>query len=235
MRFSSIMSRQQIFAQKEVVIDSEQIRVFGKNDLSFSFNGKPVLTTVSNNTSVGLDALPSLTTGSGNIAVGLLSGSAYTSTESNNILIDNHGVVADQNTIRIGDGTQVLCFISGIHGVTSAGASAAVINSAGKLGTVVSSRKRKRDELSIDKEDLDKLYLLKPKKFKMIDDKTDEQHYGFIAEEVQQEMPELVVLDEKGEPATVQYQKLYGLLHAAILSHQSQINDLQQKILSQQK
>lgn len=227
------MSRHQIFAQKKIVLDSEALDLFGHDDSSFTFNSKQVLTTVADNISVGTGTLTNLTTGSDNVVIGDGSGSAYTSTESKNIVISNTGVIADQGTIRIGNTTdQTLCYIAGISGVTSAGAAAAVVNSSGKLGTVVSTRKRKREIEDISPQDFKKLYKMAPKKFKMIDDPSNEIHYGLIAEEVDELMPELVVHDEKGDPATVQYYKLDGLQLAALQDLSKQFQDQQQKLYS---
>lgn len=224
------MSRHQIFAQKQIVLDSEEISMFGASDSSFTFNAKEVITTVDDNLSLGSGALANLTTGSDNIAVGPTAGTAYVSTESDNIVIGNVGVVSDQGTIRLGNTDQVLCYVSGIYGVTSAGASAAVINSSGKLGTVVSSQKRKRDIEDIGSEEVGKFCRLQPKRFKMNDDPSGELHYGFIAEDVEMLMPDLVVKDEKGAPLTVQYQKLDALHVAAIQSMLKSIEEQKRQL-----
>lgn len=103
------------------------------------------LTSGTNNCAVGDGALNFLTTGSYVTALGddflLGVGSAYT-TESNNLVINNAGQVADANVIRIGTqgagtGQQNTCYIAGITGV-NVGSVATVVSIAtgsGQLGT----------------------------------------------------------------------------------------------------
>lgn len=54
------------------------------------------------NTSIGRQALSSLTTGLFNIGIGVSAGSAYTGSESSNILIGNAGVLGESHVARIG-------------------------------------------------------------------------------------------------------------------------------------
>ncbi len=61
--------------------------------------------TTGRNIGIGTDSLISLLTGSRNICIGVLSGSNYTTSESDNICIGNEGVILDSSTIRIGDST----------------------------------------------------------------------------------------------------------------------------------
>src|SRR6266850_5844582 len=111
-------------------------------------SGQPALganTTGNGNTASGANALTGNTTGSGNIAIGQSAGSNLT-TGDNNIDIGNAGVAAEANTIRIGAGaTQTATFIAGIRGVTTVNANAVgvLVDSAGQLGTVSSSRRVK--------------------------------------------------------------------------------------------
>jgi hypothetical protein len=98
----------------------------------------------SGNTASGNQALSNITLGNNNIALGNGSGSALT-TENDNINIGNAGVVADQNTIRIGteaepSATPTTVYIAGIKNTTLEGEALYVlINPAtGQLGTSVS-------------------------------------------------------------------------------------------------
>ena len=94
------------------------------------------------NCGFGQTALGGITSGSYNLALGYLSGQSIT-TESSNILLNNGGVVADANTLRIGVGTgggnQQLAasFIHGIYGVTAIGTTSLIpiIDSNGQLAT----------------------------------------------------------------------------------------------------
>lgn len=96
----------------------------------------------SSNTSLGFAALNSLTTGNNNIALGAISGSNYTGAESSNIVINNFGTTAENNTIRIGtdgvgSGQQDACYIAGIYNRDIGPTNAAVyIDDTGKLGTM---------------------------------------------------------------------------------------------------
>jgi len=76
-----------------------------------------------NHIAIGLGSLHNLTGGRGVIAIGTGSGSAYTSTESSNIVISNAGVIGESNTVRLGaqgsgNGQQDTCFIAGITGTS---------------------------------------------------------------------------------------------------------------------
>ena len=109
------------------------------------------------NTIVGDAALHVLTTGSNNIAIGANAGTNYTSSESNNIIISSTSVgpevAGESNVIRIGKtGTQTKAFIAGIRGVTTVNndAISVLIDSAGQLGTVSSSKRFKHDINSMD-------------------------------------------------------------------------------------
>ena len=67
-----------------------------------------------NNTVIGTEALQRLSTGQNNICLGFSAGSAYTTSESNNIDIGNVGTIGDNGIINIGtDGTHTQCNIAG--------------------------------------------------------------------------------------------------------------------------
>lgn len=94
---------------------------------------------------LGFNVAENLTTGSENIMIGAHTGSAYTSSESSNILINNAGVISENNVIRIGtqggsSRQQNACYIAGITGVTAASSEAVFINSStGQLGVIPQS------------------------------------------------------------------------------------------------
>lgn len=72
-----------------------------------------------NNTAIGYLSLSVLGTGSSNTCVGANSGSAYTTTESGNIILGNStGTIGESNVIRIGT-TQTQTFIVGIINTSS--------------------------------------------------------------------------------------------------------------------
>ncbi len=109
-----------------------------ENLTSNPINGDP--------TSIGIGgfSLSNITTGSDNIAIGYNSGKELLTTESHNIYIGNIGVVADNNTLRIGGSAGVdpgnidlsAAFIDGIAGVTTSNSQMVTINTAtGQLGS----------------------------------------------------------------------------------------------------
>lgn len=182
--------------------------------------------TDNNNTAVGSSALSALATGSNNIAMGQLAGSVL-GAGSNNMYIGNQGAVSESATIRIGTNlTHTATFIAGISGATVVGGSTVLINPAGQLGTIVSSRRFKNHIQDIGSAS-DLLMKLRPVMFNYNSDDTNQINYGFIAEEVAQIYPELVVFDEEGNPYTVKYHLLYALLLNEIQKNHVAIDDLQ--------
>ena len=106
------------------------------------------LTSGSNNQAVGYESLALLLTGSGNLCFGSRSGFAYTSSESNNIILGqlNEGTVGESNTLRIGSGTGTgngnlnQSFIQGIQGIAIANSAPVFIDTTtGQLGTSTTS------------------------------------------------------------------------------------------------
>lgn len=169
------------------------------------------------NTAMGARALQNVTDGDRNVAVGYSAGTNVTS-GNDNIHIANEGVSGDSAKIRIGaQGTQTQAFIAGIRGATTANADAVtvVIDSAGQLGTVSSSRAVKQDVRDIDAL-AKRLLELRPVAFRYREhaarDPDTPLQFGLIAEEVAEVFPELVVRDEEGRPQTVKYHLLSALL-----------------------
>ena len=196
-------------------------------------------TTGSGNTAIGANALLSNTTGDRNIALGNSAGLNLT-TGSNNIDIGSAGGAAEANTIRIGK-TRVLqeqppryfqdrTFIAGIHGVTTANnAIPVVIDSAGQLGTVSSSRRFKRAIKPMDKAS-EAILSLKPVTFHYKSDKTATPQFGLIAEEVAEVNPELVVRDGNGEIYTVRYEAVNAMLLNEFLKEHRTVQEQQNEI-----
>ena len=173
-------------------------------------------TTGASNTASGANALLNNTAGGNNIALGVNAGSNLT-TGTFNIDIGNLGVAAESNTIRIGtSGNQGRAFIAGIRGITTFNADAipVLIDSAGQLGTVSSSRRFKDDIADMDAAS-HALMKLRPVTFHY---KTERNptgrtlQYGLIAEEVAEVYPGLVAHSADGEIETVMYQVLPAML-----------------------
>jgi uncharacterized coiled-coil protein SlyX len=201
-------------------------------------------TTGSDNTAIGFTALFN-NTGSGNIALGHFAGLNLT-TGSNNIDIGAGGVAGESNTLRIGgigSGRQTLTFISGIRGTTTANANAVpvVIDSAGQLGTVSSSR-RFKDEIKPMDNSSEAILGLKPVTFHYKSDTQNTPQFGLIAEEVAKVNPDLVVRDEDGKINTVRYEAVNAMLlneflkeHRNVAEQQSTIAELKATVAQQQK
>lgn len=184
----------------------------GTYNVAVGSNSMGLNTTGTWNTAIGLQALNQNSTGSNNTAIGGNAG--YNITGSYNIDIFNGGMSTDNGVIRISTpGNQTSAFIAGITGVSVSGA-AVLVNSNGRLGVASSSRRYKQDiEPMADASD--RLFQLRPVRFRYI--KPDENgnkpiQYGLIAEEVAKVFPELVVYNKDGQPETVAYHLLPGLL-----------------------
>jgi hypothetical protein len=200
------------------------------NNIAIGASALNKLQTTNNNIAIGHQTLSQLLTGTENVAIGSDgTGNQYTGSESNNILISNSGVTGDNDVIRIGtNANQTSCYISGISGVTSAGGAAVVCNSAGQLGTVVSSRRFKRDIVDAKNYDVERLRV---RNFKYISNGEDAPiEVGLIAEEVEEVLPELVIRETDGTPMTVNYNSLISILLQNAQQQRSMI-DYQQKLI----
>jgi Chaperone of endosialidase len=172
--------------------------------------------TGSDNTAIGESALDHNTTGSNNTAIGYLAGTNQTS-GGNNIYIASHGFAGESDTIRIGSsGVQGRAFVVGVRGVTTGNSNAipVVIDSAGQLGTVSSSRRVKDDIVDMDAASSE-LMNLRPVTFHYKSDHDPAGRtlqYGLVAEEVAAIDPGLVAHSADGSIETVMYQFLPPML-----------------------
>ena len=192
------------------------------------------------NTAIGASALSNNTTGSNNIALGFLAGDNVTG--DNNIDIGAEGVAGDSNTIRIGT-NQRGTFIAGIRGATTTNANAipVLIDSAGQLGTLSSSRRFKKDIKPMDKTS-EAILALKPVTFHYKNDNTSMPQFGLIAEDVARVNPDLVVHDKNGEIYTVRYDAVNAMLlseflkeHKKVERQQANIATLNETVAQQEK
>ena len=186
----------------------------------------------SGNTAMGKSALRYLEIGSNdNTALGNLAGELLT-TGNNNLYLDSMGAPDESETIRIGD-SQEKAFIQGIREVPTGMSDAitVVIDSAGQLGTVSSSR-RYKDEIRDMESAGEALLALRPVTFRYrLGTQGTERplQYGLIAEEVAEVFPALVVYDREGKPHSVKYRLLSTLLLNELqdLRRQFQIQTIQ--------
>jgi hypothetical protein len=191
------------------------------------------LTVADANTAVGMSSLGFLEAGFNNIAIGRSAGAGLV-TGSNNILIGSFGA-NEVNTIRIGtQGVYSRAFMAGIRGVTSGVADAipVMVDSAGQLGTVSSSRRFKFDIADMSDASTG-LMRLRPVTFRYKDATTDGAHplqYGLIAEEVAEVNRDLVVYETDGQVLTVKYHLLPTMLLNEVQRQQRTIDGQQRTI-----
>jgi Chaperone of endosialidase len=167
------------------------------------------------NVAIGNEALTSSSTGDGNIAIG--AGAGFNQINgNNNVFIGHPGVLAENNTIRIGlPANYTRAFIAGVRGSTTdmADAIPVYIDSNGQLGTASSSRRFKNDIADMDASS-SALMKLRPVTFHYKTDRSASARtqYGLIAEEVDQVYPGLVAHSADGQVETVMYQFLPSML-----------------------
>ncbi|MBS0625983.1 MAG: tail fiber domain-containing protein, partial [Verrucomicrobia bacterium] len=191
------------------------------NNIAIGNNSLNVLTSGSSNIALGSGTGSSITSGSNNVFLGVNAGSSYTGSDSNNISIGvgAGGASGTSNQINIGNVSTATCFIAGIRGKTTGFADAinVLIDSGQQLGTISSSIRFKTDIREIEHAESEGLQKLRPVSFRYKSQPDNPRlDYGLIAEEVVDIYPDLVVYDAEGQPETVQYHKLYGLLIAEI-------------------
>jgi len=182
----------------------------GSNNLANGYSALASNTTGVGNTAIGNQALGNNTSGSYNIAI---NGGHNLTTGIFNIVIANDGVAGESNTTRIGI-LQNRCFISGIREVTTGVPDAinVMIDSAGQLGTVSSSR-RFKDQIKPMGQASAAILGLKPVTFHYKSDPAGAgPQFGLIAEEVAEVNPDLVVREKDGEIYTVRYDAVNAML-----------------------
>jgi hypothetical protein len=201
----------------------------GESNTASGFGALGHNTTGVGNTAIGIQALFNNTAGSYNVA---MNGGHNLTTGIFNIDIAKDGVAGESNTTRIGI-LQNRCFISGIRDVTTGVADAinVMIDSAGQLGTVSSSRRFKDDIKAMDQAS-EALLFLRPVTFHYKSDHTARPQFGLIAEEVAEVNPDLVVHDKNGEIYTVRYDQVNAMLLNEFLKEHRKVQDLEKGMVA---
>jgi len=179
-------------------------------------------TTGSLNTANGGGALAGNTTGSGNIALGINAGNSVTT--ANDVIAIG----------TFGENVTHSCFIGNIREVTTANANAipVLIDSAGQLGTMSSSRRFKKEVKPMDSVS-ESILALKPVTFHYKSDPAAAgPQFGLIAEEVAEINPDLVVRDENGEIYTVRYDAVNAMLLNEFLKEHRKVQKLEATVAS---
>ena len=173
----------------------------GNENTALGLNTLRANTMGDNNTAVGSYALSGNTTGSFNIAVGRFAG-FNVNTANNVICIGLAGADVSDS-----------CFIGNIRSTTTQNNNAipVVVDTAGQLGTVSSSRRFKKQIKPMDNAS-EAILALKPVTFSYKSDSTNRLEFGLIAEDVAQVNPDLIVRNEKGEIYTVRYDAVNAML-----------------------
>src|SRR6266550_3087604 len=198
-------------------------------------------TTGALNTANGTGALVN-STGDLNVALGFAAG-VNLATGNNNIDVGNVGVGMETNAIRIGaqiavtDQFGVLhpahaaTYIAGIRDATTGIADAlpVLIDSAGQLGTMSSSRRFKSEIRPMDKES-EPVLGLKPVTFHYKSDAKGTTQFGLIAEEVAKVNPDLVVRDRNGEIYSVRYEAVNAMLLNEFLKQHQTVQELKKQV-----
>jgi len=184
------------------------------------------------NTAIGDSALFSNTIGVGNTAVG------YQSLFSSNFGSLNTAIGNFAGIHITGDGN--VCIGGGVGGnagvsnttwirnvyASEANARAVYVNADGKLGTLASSRRFKKEIKPMDQTS-EAILAFKPVTFHYKSDNTDTPQFGLIAEEVAEINPGLVVRNENGEIYTVRYEAVNAMLLNEFLKEHKKVEELE--------
>jgi hypothetical protein len=172
-----------------------------------------------NNTADGFQALGANTTGSFNIALGNNAGRGV-STADDVICIGAMGADVSHS-----------CYIGNIFNQSAPSGLAVFVNSDGKLGTIMSSRRFKEDIKPMDKASED-ILALQPVTFryKKDFDSTGTAQFGLVAEDVAKVNPDLVVRDEEGKPYSVRYDQVNAMLLNEFLKEHRKVEELEKQI-----
>jgi len=185
-------------------------------------------------TAVGTRALRNQGLGTANIALGVDAGSNVTNGDDN-IYIGSIGPATpgiESNTIRIGKGFEQRTFIAGINGATLGAASAVQVDANGQLGTILSSRRFKKEIKPIRKGS-EAILRFQPVTFQYKTDNTNTPQFGLIAEEVAEVNPDLVVRDKSGELLTVRYDAVNAMLLNEFLKEHKKVEEQAREIQEQ--
>jgi hypothetical protein len=197
------------------------------------------------------------TTTNNNIDIGFRAGYGRSSGDNNiNIgyqVCPNPSEVCPENSIiHIGNDTdssypqQNAAYIAGIYqqSVDSSTGVGVLVDSAGKLGSILSSR-RFKEQIRDMGDSSSRLFHLRPVTFfykPEYDKGARAPQYGLIAEEVAEVYPDLVVYDKDGQPLTVKYHLLAPMLlnefqkqHTVVAAQQDVIKTQQEQVNAQQR
>jgi len=134
-----------------------------------------------------------------------------------------------QSAPRMAHSSQAFFGISVANGV------GVMINSGGKLGTVVSSARFKDNIKSMDKVS-EAILALKPVTFRYKKELDPDgiPPFGLVAEQVEKVNPDLIVRDDEGKVMSVRYQAVNAMLLNEFLKEHHKVEEQQTKLAEQQ-
>jgi Chaperone of endosialidase len=192
------------------------------------------------NIAIGAASLDTNVSGDRNVAIGVQAGFDITGSRNIDIGTSVFGVTGENNITRIGLATglsqQTACYVGGIfgRGVSLFTGTGVFVDSNGKLGTSVSSRRFKRDIKPMDNAS-EALLALKPVTFHYKDDANNTPCFGLIAEDVAKVNPDLVVHDQDGGLLSVRYEQINAMLLNEFLKEHKKMQELEATVAQQQK
>jgi len=146
-------------------------------------------------------------------------------------------VAGDANVIRVGKvGTQTATCVAGIFGSTVASGVGVIVNSRGKLGSVLSSERFKDAIKPMDKAS-EAILALQPVTFRYKHELDPDgiPQFGLVAEQVEKVNPDLVVRGGDGKVMTVRYEAVNAMLFNEFLKAHRKLEEQQTTIDRQQK
>jgi hypothetical protein len=222
------------------------------NNTSVGYWNMPALTTGSGNTSIGAESIMALTTGTENTSVG--NQSLISITGSNNVGVGKRsgdGLAAGNGNTFLGTNARTaIASGSTLSNATAIGYDAivstdntirlgntAVTTIGGQVAWTAASDSRIKKNIVNSNYGLATVLKLRPVEYNLTSN--DLKQVGFIAQEVQKLVPEVVTGKEgdisKGEILGITYSNLVPVLTKAIQEQQKQIEDQNSKIAAQQK
>ena len=123
------------------------------------------------------------------------------------------------------------CYIGSIFGQTSSDGVAVFIDSAGKLGTLTSSRRFKEGIKPMEQAS-EVLFALKPVTFRYKKEigAAGTSQFGLVAEDVEKVNPDLVVRDKEGNPYSVRYDQVNAMLLNEFLKEHRKVEQLEKQV-----
>jgi hypothetical protein len=191
-------------------------------------NGKLALAIIGSgsfNTALGGEALSLSINGSFNTALGYSAGVGVGS--ASNVICIGANVA--------GDNVSNSCYIGEIWN-QSGGSQAVYVNSQGKLGAIVSSR-RFKDEIKPMQQASEVIHDLKPVSFryKREIEPTRPRGFGLIAEDVEKLNPDLVTRGSDGKANSVRYDAVNAMLLNEFIKEHKKVQELEATVGQQQK